>query len=106
VNGTGGLEGSFTHSRTDSSGTTDCTLDAVFSTTFSHLVFDVTHGTEGQCPESGIWTHNGNLHAVCTGAHPGDAEKHWTVTATFENGAGTVSVVSGDNIWNFPADCE
>jgi hypothetical protein len=106
VNGTGGLEGSFTHSRTDSTGTTDCVLNAAFSSTYNHLVWDVTHGTEGHCPLSGSFIHTGDLHVVCTGAHPGDAEKHWTVTATFENGTGTVSVVSGDNVWHFPATCE
>ena len=106
VNGSGGLEGSFTHSHTDSTGTTDCVLNAAFSSTYSHLVWDVTHGSQGQCPLSGTFIHSGDLHVVCTGAHPGDAEKHWVVTASFENGTGTVSVVSGGNVWHFPATCE
>ena len=105
LNGTGGLEGTFTHSETDSSGTTDCSVDASFATTVSQLVVNVTEGAS-PCPLSGSITHNGNLHVLCTGAHPGEFDGHWTVSASFEDGTATVSCASGGNVWHYTAPCE
>ena len=105
LNGTGGLEGTFTHSETDSSGTTDCSADASFATTVSQLVLNVLEEAP-PCPVSGSIRHNGDLHVVCTGAHAGEFDGHWTVTATFEDGTATVSCSSGGNVWTYSAPCE
>jgi hypothetical protein len=105
VNGAGHLEGTFHHSETDTSGTTDCTVDAAFSSTFSQVLLNITDGNANHCPLSGMVTHSGSLHVLCTGAKALEHQGHWTVTTTWENGVANVTCASGDNFWHYTASC-
>jgi hypothetical protein len=106
VNGHGGLEGTFMHSDTDSTGTTQCTVGANFACTLGQVVVDVTNGPTGACPLGGVVTHRGELHVACTGARPLTYDGSWTVSLAFAGGDSVhVSAVSGDNVWNVTLPC-
>jgi hypothetical protein len=106
VDGRGGLQGTYVHENTDSTGTTQCTVGAAFSSTFSRVVVDVTNGTPAGCPLAGTVTHRGDLSVLCTGAKPLTHEGSWSINLTFVDGDSVrVSAVRGDNIWNFTTPC-
>jgi hypothetical protein len=106
VNGQGGLEATFIHSDTNSTGTTQCTVGANFACTLSQVVVDVTNGATGTCPLGGVVTHRGELHVACTGARPLTYDGSWTVSLTFDGGDSVdVSAVSGGNVWNATLPC-
>lgn len=88
-----------------------CDITMTMEQTITNLVFNV-NGDDG-CPESGTITSLSTIDAFCTGlgAHAGDTldvNSSWTVTATFNEGDGTVTVTftSGGVSWTVTESCE
>lgn len=88
-----------------------CDITMTMEQTITNLVFNVNG--DGGCPESGTITSLSTIDAFCTGldAHAGDTldvNSSWTVTATFNEGAGTVTVTftSGGVSWTVTESCE
>lgn len=88
-----------------------CDITMTMDQTITDLVFNV-NGVD-DCPESGTITSNATIVAFCTGLgdHAGDTldvNSSWTVTATFNEGDGTVTVTftSGGVSWTVTESCE
>lgn len=88
-----------------------CDISMSMEQTITDLVFNV-NGVD-DCPESGTITSISTIDAFCTGldAHAGDTldvNSSWTVTATFNEGDGTVTVTftSGGVSWTVTESCE
>ncbi|MDH3892499.1 MAG: hypothetical protein OEV49_15650 [candidate division Zixibacteria bacterium] len=88
-----------------------CDITMTLDQTITNLVFNVN--VEGDCPESGTISSISSIDAFCTGldANAGDTldvNSSWTVTATINEGEGTVTVTftSGAISWTVTEPCD
>jgi hypothetical protein len=88
-----------------------CDITVTLDQTINHLVFNVNSTSD--CPESGSISSTSTIDAFCTGlgANVGDTldvSSSWLVTATINEGLGTVTVTfaSGGVFWSVTKPCD